>query len=71
MRKLNDLANRILDEKRPEMPRALDLYELQVGIFIPSQVMDALDLKQGLEPPGDRSKRVYESSQCSEICGAC
>jgi hypothetical protein len=41
MRKLNDLANRILDEKRPEMTRALDLYELQVGIFIPSQVKQA------------------------------
>jgi hypothetical protein len=41
MRKLNDLANRILDENRPEMTRALDLYELQVGIFIPSQVRQA------------------------------
>jgi hypothetical protein len=41
MRQLNDLANRILNEKRPEMTRALDLYELQVGIFIPSQVKQA------------------------------
>jgi hypothetical protein len=41
MRKLNDLANRILDENRSEMTRALDLYELQVGIFIPSQVRQA------------------------------
>jgi hypothetical protein len=41
MRKLNDLANRILDEKRPEMARALDVYELQVGIFLPSQMKQA------------------------------
>jgi hypothetical protein len=41
MRQLNDLAKRILDENRPEMTRALDLYELQVGIFIPSQVKPA------------------------------
>jgi len=41
MRKLNDLANRILDENRSEMTRALDLYELQVGIFTPSQAKQA------------------------------
>jgi hypothetical protein len=41
MRQLNDLATRILDENRQEMRRALDLYELQVGIFIPSQVKHA------------------------------
>ena len=41
MRQLNDLAKRILDENRPEMTRALDLYELEVGIFIPSQVKPA------------------------------
>jgi hypothetical protein len=41
MCQLNDLANRILNENRPETTRALDLYELQVGIFTPSQVKQA------------------------------
>ena len=41
MRKLNDLANRILNADLPEMTRALDLFELQVGIFTPSQMKPA------------------------------
>jgi hypothetical protein len=41
MRQLNDLANRILDENRSEMTRALDLYEFQIGIFVPSQAKQA------------------------------
>jgi hypothetical protein len=41
MRKLNDISNRILNEDLAEVTRALDLYELQVGIFSPNQVKRA------------------------------
>jgi hypothetical protein len=41
MRQLNDIANRILNENRAEVTRALELFELQVGIFSPSQVKRA------------------------------
>jgi hypothetical protein len=41
MRELYDLGIQILNENRSEMRRALDLYELQTGAFLPSQVKRA------------------------------